>query len=79
MNLIPRFIVSLFGIAVFLVLVKPFKSIWPIVMGEGMYWLARKYLCLLFRDVFLFIYNFIILMWPSWVGVGWWFMVFEFF
>jgi hypothetical protein len=63
----------------FLVLDKPFISILPIAMGEVMYRLASKYLCLLFRDVFLFTYHFIILMCPSWVGAGWWFMVFGFF
>ncbi len=57
MNLVPRSIVWAFGVAMFLVLVKPFKSILPIVMGEVVYRLVSKYLCLLFCDFF---YSFII-------------------
>jgi len=37
-NHIPRFIVPTLGVARLLTFAKPFGSIWPIMVGEVLYW-----------------------------------------
>jgi hypothetical protein len=41
------------GVVRFLALAKPFKGIWPIVIGEVLYQLINKNLCFQFHKTFL--------------------------
>jgi hypothetical protein len=43
---IQRSIDWVLGIIKLLVLTKPSESIWPIMMGEVLYWLVKRILCL---------------------------------
>lgn len=62
-NHIPRSIVPTFGVTRLLTFAKPFGSIWPIMVGEVLYWWAN---------------DFINLVWQSKVGAKRWFMVTKF-